>query len=92
MLNRTLAPESKLVDEISFIEPLKQVLDNDIPVFTINAGKQELVRIEFIFENVNWDASRPLDAVATSHLINNGTSTMSAKEIADQVDYYGAFL
>ncbi len=92
MLNRTLAPESRLVDEISFIEPLKQVLDNGIPVFTINAGKQELVRIEFIFENVNWDASRPLDAVATSHLINNGTSTMTAKEIADQVDYYGAFL
>ncbi|SDL62013.1 Predicted Zn-dependent peptidase [Pedobacter sp. ok626] len=92
MLNRTLAPESKLVDEISFIEPLKQVLDNGIPVFTINAGKQELVRIEFIFENVNWNASKPLEAIAVSHLINNGTSTLSAKEIADKVDYYGAFL
>lgn len=92
MLNRILAPESKLVDEISFIEPLKQVLDNGIPVFTINAGKQELVRIEFIFENVNWDASKPLNAIAVSHLVNNGTSTLSAKEIADKVDYYGAFL
>ncbi|WEK20795.1 MAG: pitrilysin family protein [Candidatus Pedobacter colombiensis] len=92
MLNRTLAPESKLVDEISFIEPLKQVLDNGIPVFTINAGKQELVRIEFIFENVNWDASKPLEAIAVSHLINNGTNKLSAKEIADKVDYYGAFL
>lgn len=92
MLNRTLAPESKQVDEISFIEPLKQVLDNGIPVFTINAGKQELVRIEFIFENVNWDASKPLEAIAVSHLINNGTSMLTAKEIADKVDYYGAFL
>jgi zinc protease len=92
MLNRTLAPESKLVDEISFIEPLKQVLDNGIPVFTINAGKQELVRIEFIFENVNWDASKPLEAIAVSHLINNGTTALTAKEIADKVDYYGAFL
>lgn len=92
MLNRTLAPESKLVDEIDFIEPLKQILDNGIPVFTINAGKQELVRIEFIFQNVNWDASNPLDAIAVSHLINNGTKTLTAKEIADKVDYYGAFL
>lgn len=92
MLNRTLAPESKLVDEIHFIEPLKQILDNGIPVFTINAGKQELVRIEFIFQNVNWDATKPLDAIAVSHLINNGTNTLSAKEIADKVDYYGAFL
>lgn len=92
MLNRTLAPESKLVDEIHFIEPLKQILDNGIPVFTINAGKQELVRIEFIFQNVNWDASNPLDAIAVSHLINNGTKTLTAKEIAEKVDYYGAFL
>jgi zinc protease len=92
MLNRTLAPESNQVDEIKFIEPLKQVLDNGIPVFTINAGKQELVRIEFIFQNVNWDPSKPLQAVAVSHLINNGTRKLTAKEIADQVDYYGAFL
>ena len=92
MLNRTLAPESKQVDEINFIEPLKQQLDNGIPVFTINAGKQELVRLEFIFENVNWDQSKPLQAVAVSHLVNNGTATLSAKDIAEKVDYYGAFL
>lgn len=92
MLNRTLAPESKQVDEINFIEPLKQQLDNGIPVFTINAGKQELVRIEFIFENVNWDQSKPLQAVAVSHLINNGTAKLTAKDIAEKVDYYGAFL
>ena len=92
MLNRTLAPESQQIDEINFIEPLKQKLDNGIPVFTINAGKQELVRIEFIFENVNWDPSRPLEAVSVSHLVNNGTAKLTAKEIADQVDYYGAFL
>ena len=92
MLNRTIAPESLQVDEIKFIEPLRQHLDNNIPVFTINAGQQELVRIEFIFENVNWDASKPLQAIAASHLINNGTAKLTAKQIADEVDYYGAFL
>jgi len=92
MLNRTLAPESKQVDEISFIEPLRQTLDNGIPVFTINAGQQELVRIEFIFENVNWNSGMPLQAVAVNHLINNGTDHLTAMEIADKVDYYGAFL
>jgi zinc protease len=92
MLNRSLAPDSKQVNEIEFIEPLKQLLDNNIPLFTINAGEQELVRIEFIFENVNWDATKPLQAIVANHLINNGTVLLSAKEIADQVDYYGAFL
>lgn len=92
MLNRTVAPESKQVDDINFIEPLKQQLDNGIPVFTINAGQQELVRIEFIFQNVNWDPNKPLQAIAVNHLVNNGTKTLSAKEIAEKVDYYGAFL
>lgn len=92
MLDRTLIPESKQVNEINFISPKKQELDNGIKVFTINAGKQELVRIEFVFENVNWDESKPLQAISVSHLINNGTTTMTAREIADQVDYYGAFL
>jgi len=92
MLDRTLVPESKQVNDINFISPKKQELDNGIKVFTINAGKQELVRIEFVFENVNWDQSKPLQAIGVSHLINNGTTTLNAKEIADRVDYYGAFL
>jgi zinc protease len=92
MLDRTLIPESKQVNEINFITPQKQELDNGIKVFTINAGKQELVRIEFVFENVNWQESKPLQAIAVSHLINNGTTTLTAREIADKVDYYGAFL
>jgi zinc protease len=92
MLNRTLAPESKQISEINFIKPLAQHLDNGIPVFTVNAGQQELVRIEFVFKNVNWDESKPLQALTVSHLINNGTPDLSAREIAEKVDFYGAFL
>jgi len=92
MLNRTLAPASKQVNDINFIAPTKQQLTNGIPVFTVNVGQQELVRIEFIFENVNYNQNKPLQAVTVNSLINNGTKTLSAKEIAEKVDYYGAFL
>ena len=92
MLNRTIAPASKQVDQINFIPPVIQNLTNGIPVYTFNAGKQELVRIEFIFNNVNWDQSKPLQAVVANSLINNGTKDLSAQQIAEQVDYYGAFL
>lgn len=92
MLNRTITPEFKQVNDINFLVPTKQQLDNGIPVFTINAGQQHLVRIEFIFENVNYNALKPLQAIAVNQLINNGTPSLSAKEIAERVDYYGAFL
>jgi zinc protease len=92
MLNRSLAPASKQVQQINFIPPVLQNLANGVPVYTFNAGQQELVRVEFIFNNVNWDQAKPLQAVAVNSLINNGTAKLSAKEIAEQVDYYGAFL
>jgi len=92
MLNRTLAPAYNQVNDINFIAPAYKQLNNGIKVYTFNAGQKELVRIEFIFDNVNWDQNKPLQAVTVNSLINNGTAKLSAKEIAEQVDYYGAFL
>lgn len=92
MLNRTITPEFRQVEDINFLKPEKKQLDNGIPVFIINAGKQDLVRIELIFENVNWNENKPLQAIAVNHLINNGTEKLTAKDIAEKVDYFGAFL
>ncbi|MEH3115715.1 M16 family metallopeptidase [Pedobacter terrae] len=91
MLNRQQAPDFKQVSTINFIQPEKKVLDNGVPVYTIYSGEQDLVRIEFIFDNVNWKLDKPLQAIAVSALINNGTNKLSAKEIAEQIDFYGAF-
>jgi len=92
MLNRTIAPAFKQISDINFIQPNSKQLANGLPVYVLNAGEQELVRIEFIFENGNWSEQNPLQAVAVNGLINSGTSTLTAKQIADGVDYYGAFL
>lgn len=91
MLNRIQAPDFKQVSTINFIQPKKTVLDNGIPVFTIYSGEQDLVRIEFIFDNVNWNADKPLQAIAVNAMLNNGTKKLSSKEIAENIDFYGAF-
>jgi len=91
MLNRQQPPDFKQVSTINFIQPEKRVLDNGVPVFTIYSGEQDLVRIEFIFENVNWKLEKPLQAIAVNTLINNGTNKLTSKEIAEQIDFYGAF-
>ncbi|WP_316829756.1 pitrilysin family protein [Pedobacter aquatilis] len=91
MLNRTQAPDFKQVSNIKFIQPERKSLDNDVPVFTVYSGEQDLVRIEFIFENVNWNPDKPLQAIAVSAMLNNGTGKLSSKEIAENIDFYGAF-
>lgn len=92
MIDRTLAPAFGQVENIELLHAQSRILDNGLQCFVINGGEQDLVRIEFIFANVEWDISKPLQAFATNTLLNDGTSVYSAAQIADKIDYYGAFL
>jgi len=92
MIDRILAPAFKQVDNIEIIPARPHVLSNGIKTFVISGGEQEVVRVEFIFDNVNWDPANPLLSCATNTMLNDGTSELSASQIAEKIDYYGAFL
>jgi len=92
MIDRTLAPAFGQVEDINLLHAQPHLLDNGLQCFVINGGEQDLVRIEFIFSNVEWDVHKPLQAFATNTLLNDGTSEYSAAQIADKIDYFGAFL
>src|SRR5471030_2191891 len=91
-LQRTIAPEFKAIDHIQLIRPEHIKLDNGCNIFSFNSGDQELVRIEWIFSNQRFDAAKPLLNVAVNTMLTEGTATLTASQIADQVDFYGAFL
>lgn len=91
-LQRTIAPEFKAIDHITLIRPEHIKLDNGCDIFSFNSGDQELVRIEWIFSNLRFDPAKPLLNVAVNTMLTEGTSTLSASQIADKVDFYGAFL
>lgn len=90
-LNRTTAPDFRPVEHISLIRPEHILLDNGCNLFVFNAGDQELVRIEWIFQNLRFDPAKPLLNVAVNTMLTDGTSRLTGAQIADQVDFYGAF-
>jgi zinc protease len=92
MLDRTLTPEFKAIDGINLITPGYSKLNNGCNLYWFNSGEQELVRIEWIFSNLRFNPEKPLLNVAVNTMLAEGTSKLSASEIADAVDYYGAFL
>lgn len=92
MIDRTLAPEFKAIENINLIKPVQQTLANGCNVFSFNSGDQELVRIEWIFTNLRFDPAKPLLNMATNTMLTDGTNSLSAAEIADKIDFYGAFL
>ena len=92
-MNRKTAPHIK--DAVEFDLQLKPYqnfkLDNDVPVYTIDAGAQEVVQIELVFYAGNWFEQQKSVAAATNYLLKNGTSTKSAFEINEVFEYYGAY-
>jgi zinc protease len=90
--DRTQAPAFKQVDHIELLRAASHQLDNGVPLYVVEGGDQDLIRIEFLFSNVNWNLAKPLQTYAVSSMLTEGTSARSANEIAAQVDYYGAFL
>ncbi|HEY9196569.1 MAG TPA: pitrilysin family protein [Mucilaginibacter sp.] len=91
-LDRTIAPDFRAIDHINLIKPEHKKLDNGCQVYCFNSGGQELVRIEWIFSNLRFNAAKPLLNMAVNAMLTEGTATLSAAQIADKVDYYGGFL
>jgi predicted Zn-dependent peptidase len=91
-IDRKTAPSSRAIENIQLIHPTTETLPNGCKVFYFDSGDQELVRIEWIFGNLRFNPAKPLLNVATNTMLTDGTSTLTAAEIADKIDFYGAFL
>jgi len=94
MLDRTTAPQIK--DAVDFKLQLKQseqfTLDNGIPIYSINAGAQDVTLVELVFYAGNWHEDQNIVAGTTNFLLKNGTTKRSAFEINEHFEYYGAYL
>lgn len=91
-ISRNTAPKFKTVDSIEILPSQKLSLSNNIPVHIINGGSQDVVKIEFVFEAGVWQQNSPLIASMANTMLNEGTSSLSASEIAEKFDFLGAYI
>ncbi len=91
-LDRKNPPLFNAIEKIEMIKASEHRLRNNIPVYAINAGTQEVIKIEFLFAAGMYQQSMVLQADGVNAMLEEGTSKMNAAQIADAVDYYGAFL
>lgn len=67
-------------------------LDNNVPVFLIHAGTEDVVRIEFTFRAGQAKEFLPLLASTTNMMLKEGSQNYSSEELVRILDYHGAFL
>lgn len=91
-INRTEAPAFHPIKEANLIHANKSLLANQIPLFVINAGSQELVKIEVVFNAGTCAQHKALLATATNALMREGTTKFTSSEISETLDFYGSYL
>lgn len=92
-MNRSVAPPIK--DPVDYRLQLKPyelfTLDNGIPVYSVNAGDQDVMQLEWVFYAGNHFEKTTGVASATNFLLKNGTTNRSALQINEAFEYYGAY-
>jgi predicted Zn-dependent peptidase len=77
---------------VGFIKPEEDRLANDIPVWTIKGGTQEIVKIEFLFRVGSYNQDKPIQAYAVANLLKAGTLNKSSQQLNALWDFYGVSL
>jgi zinc protease len=91
-IDRMHAPKIKAMDNFKVTDPEKIILDNGIPLYIVNKGTQDLVRISLIFGAGAWYETEPFTAQATNLMLREGTMNFLSKEIEEKLDFFGAYL
>jgi predicted Zn-dependent peptidase len=80
------------IEKVVIPEAKSYKLSNGVPVYTIEAGTEEVMRLEFIFRAGQVKESLPLLASTCNTMLSEGSVNYSSEELNRMLDYYGVFL
>lgn len=66
-------------------------LDNGTELYLLPANEFEVLRVSFVFRAGTVHQRRPFVASATANLLAEGSARFTAREIAEQLDFYGSY-
>lgn len=92
MLDRTTPPPIRQLGEFSIALPERKIMKNGIPLNVIYAGTEDVVRFDLLIGGGQWNQEQPLQAMFTNRMLREGTRNMTSSQIAERLDYYGAWL
>lgn len=91
-LDRTTPPSIRPMGDFNILRPERRRMKNGMPLNIIQAGSQEVVRFDMLIGGGQWHQTQALQALFTNRMLREGTSSMTSAEIAEKLDYYGAWL
>ncbi len=90
MLDRTQSPVVHNIEKLALPSIPIITLDNGIPVYVVNMGTQEVLKVELIFNAGRPFEHKQLAARATASMLKEGTKNYDSAAIAEKFDFYGS--
>ncbi len=69
----------------------KTILNNGVPVFLIESGTEEIMRLDFIFRAGQVKEDLPMLSSTTNMMLTEGSQNYSSEELSRLLDFYGIF-
>jgi predicted Zn-dependent peptidase len=67
-------------------------LGNGVPVYVVNQGTQEVIKLEVLFDAGRPYETKPLVSRVTAALMREGSKLYSSAQLAEYLDFYGSSL
>ncbi len=92
MPKRLRPPLIHPIKSVVLPRPQQRHLDNGMPVYLINAERQEALKLECVFFAGRPYETKPLVARTLGGLLREGSHRYSGADIAEALDFYGSSL
>jgi predicted Zn-dependent peptidase len=83
-------PKIHNIEHISFPKPEEIRLKNNIQAFGFNGSKNDILRIDVLFNSGRWTEPAKLIAEATAKLFKSGTTSLTSFQLNEKIDFYGS--
>lgn len=91
-MNRKIAPELSIIDQIELIFPERIDLGNGIDLVWMKNIPDNTVKLDIIWNAGSKYQLKPLIASFCNHLLLSGNKSISANEIAEEIDSLGGYV
>lgn len=92
MLDRSKQPVTGELNKIDIQQPERHQMANGIMLNVLRAGREDVVRLDFLFRGGRYHQSRPLQSIFTNRMLREGCAGYNSMQIEEKLDYYGAWL
>jgi len=88
---RAAKPPVFPVQPVTLAPVRKVLLENAIPVYTIESGTEDITRMEFVFRAGQIKETAALQSSTANMMLTEGSEDYSSEEINRLLDFYGVF-